>query len=348
VIKWPKQRVLPQQLGQTFLKEVTMKFIEAGAIVALLVGSTITVRAEEPLENDLSRAQLFNIMIDRLVDSAPAAEKNLYRPGAFLFPHDAIWDDPTREVNARRNALFGIDVSHHNENDCRCKLDWSAIQAQKISFAYVKATQGATYYDKRFDEHWTDIKALPAGKKVYLGAYHFLSSDRSAEDQANNFIKAVVKKMDSEDLPPSLDLEWDVRVGADGRIILGEDGKQRDFWANVPPQEIIEKTLKWLELTETATGKVPIVYTNRAWWNERIKDERRFDALKKYPIWIADYSKSGRANEVPSVPNKAKWVLWQFTAAAKFSSGGLPTLVDANVFKGTEAEFRMALGLARK
>lgn len=40
-------------------------------------------------------------------------------------------------------------------------------------------------------------------------------------------------------------------------------------------------------------------------------------AFSRYGLWIADYSKSSRAVEVPTVPNAARWTLWQFTSSAK-------------------------------
>jgi lysozyme len=318
------------------------------AFVAVCLVAPIELRAQdrEPLEHDFSRADLFQLMLDRLQEKAPLPKKNLFRPKGFSFPRDALWDDPDSEANPRKDSIFGIDVSHHNEGDCGCKIDWSAIQSQKIAFAYVKASQGVKSFDKRFDEHWRDIKALPPGRAIYRGAYHFLSADGSGASQADNFLGMIGSKLDPTDLPPSLDLEWDVRTGPDGKIILGSDGKARDFWDTVvSPQEIIDRALEWLKVVEARTGRIPIVYTNRAWWNERIKDEGKFAALSRYKIWIADYSKNGRAQETPSVPNRAKWHLWQFTASAKIAQGGLPTAVDANIFKGNDKAFRAAFSL---
>jgi lysozyme len=60
--------------------------------------------------------------------------------------------------------------------------------------------------------------------------------------------------------------------------------------------------------------------------------------LKKYPIWIADYSPTRRAIETPSQPAGFKWTLWQFTDDSELSVGATKPL-DASVFKGTESEF---------
>jgi lysozyme len=325
-----------------------VRWISAYCLVVMVAGAATAACAQdrESLENDFSRADLFKLMLDRLQEAAPLPEKNLFRPQGFSFPRDAIWDDADSETNPRKNSIFGIDVSHHNERACACKIDWSAIQAQKIAFAYVKASQGTKHFDKRFDEHWRDLEALPAGQKILRGAYHFLSADGSGADQAENFL-GVIGKLNRSDLPPSLDLEWDVRT-SDRKIILGSNGKARDFWDSFSPQEIIDRALEWLKIVEARTGRIPVVYTNRAWWNERIKDEKQFAALSRYKVWIADYSKNGRAQEIPSVPNRGKWHLWQFTASANFTQGGISTVVDANIFKGTEKEFRTALDLPDK
>jgi lysozyme len=314
-------------------------------ISACFMSSGVSHAQEQlALEQDQSRAELFNLLIERLRAQADPSQKNLFRPRGFAFPRDAIWDDPDKDVNPRKNSIFGIDVSHHNDRDCGCKLDWGAIQAQKIAFAYVKASQGTKYVDDRFAEHWRDIKSLPADKLILRGAYHFLSADGLGEAQAQNFLGVLGRAFEPSDMPPTLDLEWDVRI-ANGKIILGPDGKARDFWDNTSPQDILDRTLAWLKAVAAATGRIPLVYTNRVWWLERIKDEEKFAALGRYKIWIADYSKSGRATEKPAVPSQSAWHLWQFTAAAKFTSGGLSTAVDANIFKGTDKEFRAAFGL---
>jgi lysozyme len=65
--------------------------------------------------------------------------------------------------------------------------------------------------------------------------------------------------------------------------------------------------------------------------------------LKPYGLWIADYSKSGRAVEKPATPESYGWTLWQFTEKASLSVGNGNEL-DATIFKGTDGEFKKSLG----
>ena len=91
----------------------------------------------------------------------------------------------------------GIDVSHHQG-----VIDWSALPAQGVNFAYIKASEGGDFRDRRFTENWAGARA--AG--IQRGAYHFFTLCRSGAEQAANFIAAVPAEPDA--LPPAVDLEY--------------------------------------------------------------------------------------------------------------------------------------------
>src|SRR3954453_10276082 len=59
--------------------------------------------------------------------------------------------------------LRGIDVSHHQG-----QIDWSAVKASGIQFAYIKATEGTEFTDATFAENWRNSNT--AG--IVRGAYH--------------------------------------------------------------------------------------------------------------------------------------------------------------------------------
>jgi lysozyme len=100
----------------------------------------------------------------------------------------------------------------------------------------------------------------------------------------------------------------------------------------------------WLDRTKELTGRTPMIYTALAWWSDRKIPEADFDQFKEYPIWIADYSKSHKATEMPGIINKRKQTLWQFADDAKLTVGFKEGL-DANLFYGTRADFNKAFGL---
>jgi len=275
----------------------------------------------QPLTDDASRAQLFQLIIAAQRGSTPEA-----LPGTpakpFMFPHDVSVDGE----QPRKNSIFGLDISHYTASD----LEFGLLKQQGVRFVYTKATQGTSFKDAKFAEFWAKLDTLPADAKVLRGAYHFLSSTGDAIAQADSFLKFIDLHggLRPDDLPPVLDLEWDV-TSAGGP----------DHWAGQSPSEILDKTLTWLKRVEDKTGKIPMLYTALAWWRDRGIPEAEFAKLAHYKIWIADYSSSHRATEIPTIPQNARWHLWQFTDAARLTqgySGGM----DANIYKGTEEQFQ--------
>ena len=97
----------------------------------------------------------------------------------------------------RRYPVQGIDVSHHQG-----PIDWRRLPGQGVDFAYIKATEGGDFRDRRFDENWAAARA--AG--VARGAYHFFTLCRSGAEQAANFIAAVPAEPDA--LSMAVDLEY--------------------------------------------------------------------------------------------------------------------------------------------
>lgn len=139
------------------------------------------------------------------------------------------------------------------------------------------------------------------------------------------------------DMPPVLDLELEIyNQGAE------------DKWKSCTPEQIIPKALLWLKVVKDETGRTPLLYTSYVWWRERGIPDSTLDQLLNddYGIWIADYSLSGRAVEVPEFPSGKPWALWQFTDKAKLPSPYRQGL-DATIFKGTEDRFYELFGVKK-
>jgi lysozyme len=291
--------------------------------IAVALGSANLTRAEEwqTLKDEPSRADLFQqfIVPKNKGDQARAFELI----GPFIFPTDTTYD---KTKNApRSDALFGVDVSHYDGAGVRFDI----MRDQNVRFVYAKATQGVGFKDGQFAEYWAALGALPAEKKLWRGAYHFLSSSDDAVAQADSFVNFLDQNggLKPGDLPPVLDLEWDIAT---------KNGPDR--WQQHDPDKIIEMVLAWLGRVKERTQKVPIVYTARSWWHDRGIPEEKFSLLKDYKIWIADYSSSSRAVETPGVPNNSAFNLWQFSEAALLSTGYGGKL-DANVYFGDDLKF---------
>ena len=313
------------------------------ACVVLLAGVARTDENYTDVGDGPSRGELFEARIR--AELGPLGALSAAAAPAFILPTDAKGD-----------SIFGIDVSHHNDENCRCKpgqncsdckIDWARISDQKITFVYVKASQGTKYRDPTFEYHWRTL----AQKNIPRGAYHFMSADEDPIVQADNFLDRLEDegKLMPIDLPPCLDLESDMRKDNSKRWLVNADGGEiRDFWLGQEPDQIIQKVVKWLKRVEEKTGRIPIIYTSRGWWNDRIKDEKKFAQLSRYPIWIANYPNSGsHVNAQPKVPNGQAWALWQFTETGRMKDGeALPGKMDVNLFNGTLGNFNVALGVS--
>jgi len=194
--------------------------------------------------------------------------------------------------------IHGIDVSKFQK-----EINWQAVkqmrvQKIRISFAFIKATEGITRQDPSFKDNWE--KAGKAG--IIRGAYHFFYATRNPIKQAINFNNVVT--LQSGDLPPVLDIET----------------------TNNLPASVIRSTAKiWLEEMERVYKVKPIIYTNIHFYETYLGDE--FDG---YPLWIAHYYQKERPRSVRN------WKFWQHSDIGRVN--GIRTTVDFNVFKGDSTD----------
>jgi lysozyme len=292
----------------------TMTFTAAGHISA----QELQTLVDEP-----SRSDLFEQFVVPKASEEDKQAQAYALLGPFVFPSDTTYDKINKQP--RSGAIFGIDVSHYEGANIR----FDGLKQQNVRFVYVKATQGIGYKDGRFAEYWASLGALPADKKVLRGPYHFLSSSGDGIAQAESFLKFLDQNggLQPGDMPPVLDLEWDIAT---------KNGPDR--WQGHQPDEIIDTVLAWLKRVEEKTHKIPAVYTARTWWRDRGIPEEKFARLSHYKVWVADYSKSSHAVEVPAAPNKSHVDLWQFSEQARLSSG-YGGKVDANIYYGSDEKF---------
>jgi len=137
--------------------------------------------------------------------------------------------------------------------------------------------------------------------------------------------------MDLEDMPPCLDLEWDLLI-RDKEYVLDENGKKIDQWSRLSSTAIVQRVTAWLQAVEAATGKRPIIYTNAQWWSQRIGSVNGFE---HYLFWMSDYSAPSLAREEPSTLPSGSWALWQLTDQGTFTDGGISKNVDTTVYHGS-------------
>lgn len=282
-------------------------------LVGLAQSATWTEEDWEPLVDEPSRQELLRF------NSPMELDAELSRN--FRFPEDTHTG----------TQIFGIDISHYSPSN----LPFAKFKEKNILFVYMKATQGTGYKDSKFKDFWAAAGALPATKKVPRGAYHFLSASSDPELQAERFVAYVNLHggIRADDLPPVMDLEWDKATSI-----------SRDRWADKTSAQIVSRALLFLARVEALTGKIPMIYTSKAWWRERGISDSDIQKFARYKLWIADYSNATLANENPRGPNNVVPHLWQFTDKSRITGGPTANL-DANAFRGTLDDFVRLFGL---
>jgi len=203
-------------------------------------------------------------------------------------------------------AVLGIDVSHHND-----AVDWSAVAASDMKFAFVKATEGSAGVDERFEENWNAL----GDTSLLRGAYHFARPGSDPEIQAAHFA-AVVGARSWSTLPPALDLEVD---------------------GGLPPSMVVQWTVAFVQKAEALFGQPLIIYTGGL-WRRGLRDPDVAE-LRSRMLWTARYG-----TLPPLVPRTwSRWDFWQFTDGDSGNVQRIPGVrgpCDCNRFRGDLAELQ--------
>ncbi len=208
---------------------------------------------------------------------------------------------PTEFRIPLRYDIHGIDVSHHQNY-----IDWDRVSEDghkqfKVSFCFIKATEGVSINDTKFNQNWNGCKEVG----IKRGAYHFFIPSVSAKLQAKNYINSV--SLAEGDFAPVLDFEQE-----------SDEHTVAQTRANLKA---------WLSYVEHHYGIKPIIYTNKFCYNKYIKG-----SFKKYPLWIADYQASNIYEYIFN-PNLK---FWQYSEKGRVK--GISGHVDCNAFLGQPDE----------
>ncbi len=196
----------------------------------------------------------------------------------------------------------GVDVSAYQG-----EIDWTVLSNEGIRFAFIKATEGSSFIDKRFSYNWEQAHTT----NLRAGAYHFFSFDSTGEAQAQHYINTV-PKMEGM-LPPVVDLE-----------LYGR-------YRSAPPakEETLERLDALLVTLHKHYGFRPIIYATHETYDLYLKD-----AADPYDIWIRNVI------FYPYLSDRRDWTFWQYSNRGKLDGyKGVETFIDLNVFYGTAEEF---------
>ncbi|MFG3554281.1 GH25 family lysozyme [Micromonospora sp. NPDC047557] len=205
-------------------------------------------------------------------------------------------------------TVRGIDVSSHDHN--LGPINWPAVAASGVKFAYVKATEGRTYLNPYFAEDYAAAK--DAG--LLVGAYHFARPDkRDPINEANFFVDSAKFVKDGQTLVPMVDIEWPYWTGA-------------PTCYGLTPTEMSDWIKSFTDQVKARIGRPVMIYTNTNYWNPCTGKNASFGAN---PLDIAGYTTAR-----PPLPSG--WTaetIWQYAAGDSSQPGNY----SQNVFNGTYA-----------
>lgn len=150
--------------------------------------------------------------------------------------------------------MDGIDISHHNKT-----IDFNKVKASGIDTVIIKATEGGSYIDPKFLEHYNSAK----NKGFNIGFYHFLYEESDPIRQAEFFYNNIKDKL--YNVIPVLDAERN-----------NGNKFNRTTYTNF--------CLAFLKRFKELSGVDCILYTYTSFANN-LMDNR----LRPYKLWEANY-----------------------------------------------------------
>lgn len=199
-------------------------------------------------------------------------------------------------------TVAGVDVCGRDG-----ALNWTAIAAADIGFAYIKASEGLTHRDERFPDNWG--RAGVAG--LLRGGYHYARPDlgSTGRDEGAAFGEALetVKAGNRGHLPPAVVVATTVREGGPGTAA----------WISAFVDELAART-----------GRRPLLYLGRTYMALLGAHPSDYGC----PLWLAQY------DGTPSPPSAwAEWTFWQYTASGTLAAiPGVALHLDS--FAGSAAD----------
>lgn len=201
-------------------------------------------------------------------------------------------------------VVKGIDVSYHQQ-----AIDWAKVRAAGIEFAFIRASDGSTFQDPKFETYWAESRA--AG--IRHGAYQFFRPAEEALAQADLLLSKIGSKLEPGDLPPVLDVE-----------VTG----------NQTPAQIQAQMRIWVDRVRGVLGREPIIYTPRNFWATNGSD-----AFASAPLWAVDVNQTGCPDIADAWPT---WHFWQHSWTGRVD--GITVDVDQDLYNGDLASLDAFVG----
>jgi len=200
--------------------------------------------------------------------------------------------------------IHGVDVSYAQGH-----VDWQKVRAVnedsvRITFAFIKATEGLLLVDPYFQRNWRE--AAKAG--IVCGAYHYFKPSKNGAAQAKFFLQ--VAKTEKGDLPMVVDVEELNRIS---------------------PDQMRKQLKDYVSYIEKHTKVKPIIYSGMSFYTDYLKGY--FD---DYQLWVANYDQAET-----KISGGKQWVMWQHSDKANVT--GINHVVDFDAFYGDSTQFQQLI-----
>ena len=200
----------------------------------------------------------------------------------------------------------GLDVSHW------VSPKWFHWLEEGYIFAYLKLTEGTTWTDNRWLEHYGDSEGY------YRGPYHYFRVQNNGKLQAEHFWNEAKKQT------------WDMRPVIDVEKYNNTAGPRGSGNRLVSQAVFAARLRNCLIETEKLFGIRPMIYTSQSMWHFLVGSTSWASA---YDLWVAHYT----TYPIPLIPNDWKgrgYRMWQFTSSP----------IDQNRFDGGLSKFLEWMG----
>jgi len=188
----------------------------------------------------------------------------------------------------RSGERYGIDVSAHQG-----AIDWDRVAHDRISFAYIKATEGGDFVDARFTVNWAGARR--AG--ITAGAYHLFSLCTPGDLQARHFLGAAPP---DATMPPAVDLE-----------LAGNCSLRPD------PSTVRHELASFLTIVEAASRENTVLYVG-----EDFQQRYSVGGELQRPLW---------KRRLLRRPDGDGWTIWQIHGFAHIA--GIRGRVDLDIMR---------------
>jgi len=225
--------------------------------------------------------------------------------------HDEALDSDAQAlvVCPEGEVVRGIDVSVYQGD-----IDWPQVAAAGYRYAIARVSHSTTTMDSKFAQNWAGIASVGMVRGVYQ--YFQPTHDTIAQAQV---VCDAVGLLGPGDLPAVIDVE------------VPNPGISQSEYADV--------VRTWIDHVEACTGKPPMIYTGKYYWEPYLGT----DEFADHPLWHAAYPAACQppnsppsCGVCPNIPDQwSTWTFWQYTSSN--SIPGISGNVDTNVFNGDEA-----------